>query len=384
MRLSLSQLNRLLLVIVVGSLGVLIWGTVQTYQHVPPVPEAVVTEEGRTVFTRDEIKAGQAAFQRRNLMGFGTLLGNGSYFGPDFTAEYLALVRDHVAERFAQNQFDRALGALTDDQRDRAMDAARGAVQSTRQEGERVVVSDTWAEAHTHAVANFRARFVDGAPDEGIASGTLKDAEIAPLAAFVGWTAWFSAAQRPGTEHSYTNNWPPMPELGLTATPATFGWTAWTVGIVLGLALLIVLAYEFVRVEPIPELPALEEQADGPLGFLSKAALFLLAACALVFVLQTLVGGYLANAYAGRESFYGIFELLGLERMDALPFQFVRSAHTATAVIWVVGMWMSAALYAALRLGGRERRWHRPVTYGAIVVLTLSVVGTLVGLYASI
>ena len=149
-------------------------------------------------------------------------------------------------------------------------------------------------------------------------------------------------------------------------------------------AILIVIGYRFVSVEPIPELPVLEESISSPPSFLQKVALLLLAACTLVFVVQTLAGGYLANAYVARGDFYGIFERIGSERMKILPFQAVRSVHTATAVIWVVGMWMSGVLYAALLLGGREKRWHRPLTYSSLVTLTISVVGTLVGVYASI
>lgn len=75
---------------------------------------------------------------------------------------------------------------------------------------------------------------------------------------------------------------------------------------------------------------------------------------------------------------------MGLERMAVLPFQAVRSAHTAMAVVWVVGLWMSAALYAALLLGGRERPWHKPAAYVSIAILAVSVVGTLLGVYASV
>ena len=102
MRLTISQMNRFLFAVILVSALVLIWGTVQTYRHVPPIPEELVTLEGEIVFTRADIRAGQAVFQKYNLMGFGTLLGNGSYFGPDFTAEYLALLRDFIAERRAQ------------------------------------------------------------------------------------------------------------------------------------------------------------------------------------------------------------------------------------------------------------------------------------------
>ncbi len=294
-------------------------------------------------------------------MSFGTVFGNGSYFGPDFTAEYLAVLRDTVGTPRAA--------------------AVR---EQLRLQNGNAVVPPEWADAHRRVVALYRDRFVNGDRRLGIASRTLTSEEAERLAAFVAWTAWVSLLPRPNGHGSYTNNFPPMPALGLTPTPQVMAWTAWTVGWVLFIALLAFIAYRFVQVEPIPQLPPLQERAEAPLTFLQKVTLLLLAGCALVFVLQTLAGGYLANAYASREDFYGIFARLGLERMAVLPFQFVRTVHTATAVIWVVGMWMSAALYVALLIGGKERAWHRPTAYFAVVVLTISVVGTLAGLYASV
>ncbi len=383
MRLTIPQMNRFLLIVILVSAIVLIWGTVKTYRHVPPIPEELVTTEGQTVFTRANIRAGQAIFQKYNLMGFGTLLGNGSYFGPDFTAEYLALLRDFIAETFAQEKFSQPLMGLTSVARKQVMDAVQIAVRSAKDEANHVVCSE-WAAAHQHIVEVYRARFIDGDRDLGTASKTMLPEDIEKLAAFVGWTSWFSITSRPNSDGSYTNNFPPIPDLGLTATPRTFTWTAWTIGLVLLIALLIVIGYSFVEVEPIPELPPLEERAHNPLAFLQKVSLLLLAGCTLVFLIQTLAGGYLANAYASRGDFYGLFDRLGLERMKILPFQSIRSVHTATAVIWVVGMWMSGALYTALLLGGRQKRWHRPLTYFSLVILTISVVGTLVGVYASI
>ncbi|MCK6623558.1 MAG: hypothetical protein DPW09_40490 [Anaerolineae bacterium] len=384
MRLTIRQMNYLLLFVIIVSAAVLLWGTVQTYRALPPLPEAFVTQDGQTLFTRSDIKAGQAAFQQRNLMGFGTLLGNGSYFGPDFTAEYLALLRDGLLERLAPQDFGLPPAELTPAQREQVLAQVQAVARSTKLVDHQVEIPALWAEVHRDIVNLYRERFVAGDPELGIASLTLQAEEAEALAAFVGWTAWFSLASRPGSDGSYTNNFPPLPELGLTPTPQTLTWSAWTLGIVLLLALLIVLAYMFVEIEPIAELPLLAESADQPPSFLQKAILFLLAGCALVFLGQTLAGGYLANAYAARADFYGLFGWLGLERMGVLPFQAIRTVHTTMAIIWVVGMWMAGAVYVALLLGGQEKSWHRPVALLAVVVLALSVVGTMVGLYASI
>lgn len=384
MRMNIRQMNLLLLIIILISAAVLLWGTVQTYRHLPPLPASVVSIDDKILFTLADIREGQAVFQQRNFMGFGTLLGNGSYFGPDFTAEYLAFLRDNIAQTLAQREFSQPLSTLTPAQREQVMALVRVTVQQTRWQENQILVPPEWFEAHHRIVTMYQQRFVDGDPRLGVASNTLDTEEAAKLAAFVGWTAWFSLAPRPHGNGSYTNNFPPIPELGLTPTSTTLLWTAWTVGLFLGIALLVVFGYSFVKVEPIAELPILGEYTKQPLSFLQKTTLLLLAGCTLVFLVQTIAGGYLANAYTSRADFYGIFSRLGVERMAIFPFQTVRTAHTAMAVVWVVGIWMSASLYIALLLGGQEKPWHRPVTYFSLAILIISVVGTLGGVYASV
>src|SRR5512143_3375242 len=55
----------------------------------PPIPKQVVTSDGRTLFTADDVMAGQHLFQKYGLMQMGTIFGHGAYLGPDFTAQYL-------------------------------------------------------------------------------------------------------------------------------------------------------------------------------------------------------------------------------------------------------------------------------------------------------
>lgn len=384
MRLTIRQMNRLLIAVILLSALALVAGTVLTYRNIPPIPDEVVVNGEQTLFDRDAIAAGQAVFQRYNLMGFGTLLGNGSYFGPDYTAEYLALLRDNRALQEAQARFGTAYDDLSAVQQEEVLVSVRAIVQAPELEDGVLLVPSQWAAGHQAIVDHYHERFVGGDRELGIASGTLSPQEAENLAAFVGWTAWFSVAPRPGSDSSYTNNFPPMPDLGLTPSSETIAWTAWTLGIVLVLAIVLIVIYSFVKVEAIQDLPTLVERAPGSLSFLQRAVLLLLAACALIFVVQTVAGGYLANAYASRADFYGLFDRLGLERMGVLPFQALRAFHTIMAVIWVVGIWMSASVYVALLLGGKERRWHRPLTLIASVVLIISIVGSLVGIYASV
>ncbi|MFN3285547.1 MAG: hypothetical protein ACK45F_04640, partial [bacterium] len=251
MRLSLGQANGILLAVVVASALALAWGTAETYRHFPPVPEAFVTPEGSLVFGHREIRAGQRVFQRRNLMGFGTLFGNGSYFGPDYGAEYLAFLRDHLSERFSRAAFGRSFRALAHEDREQIRGRVRATLRGVRLDAGRVLLPREWAEAHRAFGEFYRQRFVGGDRTLGVAPRTLEPEEVEPLAAFVAWAAWVSLAPRPGADGSYTNNFPPLPDLGLLPTGQTLLWTAWSVGWFLVLALLVVMAFGAVEVQPI-------------------------------------------------------------------------------------------------------------------------------------
>lgn len=371
MKLTTSTANKFLLFIILISGISLVVGTVYTYENIPPVPESVETTDGSTLFDHNEIKAGQAVFQKHNLMGYGTLLGNGSYYGPDYTAEILDWVKAE-AKTVRQQAGDGHDGKTLSD-----------LVRPVSATDERVRLAPFWADAYRRIQENLSARFVDGKPEEGIPANTLPKEEIKPLSAFLTWTALFSVTERGNTGYSYTNNFPPDREIGMTPTDLTYSWTAWTVAIVLLISMVFIVLYKFVDFVDPPELPELERQKGTALNFLQKTTLVLMAGCILVYLVQTLAGGYLANAYVTRDSFYGLFQMFGLERMNVLPFRAVRTIHTSTAVIWIIGIWMSGSLYVSFLLGGKEKKWHRPLTYFSMFILVVSVVGTLIGVYLS-
>ena len=77
-----------ILTLVIG-FAVLIWLSTKSYQEAPPVPDKVVNAAGETLFTREDILAGQQVFLKYGLMENGTIWGHGAYLGPDFSAEYL-------------------------------------------------------------------------------------------------------------------------------------------------------------------------------------------------------------------------------------------------------------------------------------------------------
>src|SRR5262249_26244648 len=98
----------------------------RVYQDHAPIPGRVVSEQGKVLFTREDILNGQQAFLTYGLMQFGSVYGHGAYLGPDFTADYLhrqalkmqelyggAAAEERVRKELQTNRFDAATDVLT-------------------------------------------------------------------------------------------------------------------------------------------------------------------------------------------------------------------------------------------------------------------------------
>jgi len=66
---------------------VLICGGFWIFKSQAPIPLKVVNSQGDVLTTQEQITGGQAVFQKYGLMDYATVLGYGSYLGPDYTAE---------------------------------------------------------------------------------------------------------------------------------------------------------------------------------------------------------------------------------------------------------------------------------------------------------
>src|SRR5689334_7040591 len=78
----------MVLTLIVG-FAILGYLAMRVYQDHAPIPGRVVSEQGKVIFTRDDILSGQQSFLTYGLMQFGSVYGHGAYLGPDFTADYL-------------------------------------------------------------------------------------------------------------------------------------------------------------------------------------------------------------------------------------------------------------------------------------------------------
>lgn len=68
--------------------------------------------------------------------------------------------------------------------------------------------------------------FANGRKEYAIPHGALTNpAKQEQLSAFFWWSAWATGTQRPGTNVTYTNNWPHEPLIGNEPTPGALMWS---------------------------------------------------------------------------------------------------------------------------------------------------------------
>lgn len=179
----------------------------RTYDASMPLPEKIVSEStGETVLTKDEITNGQALYQDRGLQQYGSVLGHGAYLGPDYTAEYLRRALDHAREENDANGIPDFVDssatpeeAVVEEFRTNRYDEETGVLEWT----------DNQISAFEANKDYYAQYFGPDSHNSGLPSDFITDEQdINNLVGFFGWTAWASAAERPGHDYSYTNNWP--------------------------------------------------------------------------------------------------------------------------------------------------------------------------------
>lgn len=179
------------------------------------------------------------------------MLGHGAYLGPDYTAEALHWMTEAIRRQKAPDYEHLGVGQKA------AIDAEIAAeMKENRYRDETLTFTAHQAAAWNTIAGRYAATFAGGQPDRALPKGALlpaaegggdpaHDREAArELAAFVTWTAWLSAANRPDAPHSYTNNWPYDKVAGNTATAGSMMWSAVSVATLLLFLALILFVWQ--------------------------------------------------------------------------------------------------------------------------------------------
>ena len=378
---------RSLAIVMIVGFSLLILLSMKTYENAPPIPARAVDPSGTVVFTAEDVAAGQEVFLKYGLMDNGTIWGHGGMLGPDFSAQTLHDLALHHAEHLAQTRFQTAYAELSADERAGIDGSVAAEFKRNGYDPATGILSlppDSQA-AFDAQIAAWTAYFQSPADNGGLAGGAVTDpTELRQLTAFFSWAAWATAAQRPGTTHSYTNNFPYDPLVGNHPTSGALLWSAISLIFLLGGIAIVLLAFgKFSYLGWHGDDRAARSRlaaAATPVAITpaQSATLKFMVIAGLLFLAQVLIGGGIAHYRAEPENFYG-FDLSTL-----WPSNLLRIWHLQLAIFWVATAYVGGALFVASALGGGDPTHQRRLIDTLFWALVAVVVGSLLGQWVGI
>ncbi|MBN8799069.1 MAG: cbb3-type cytochrome c oxidase subunit I, partial [Stenotrophomonas nitritireducens] len=370
--------------LLIASFAVLLWVGSEVHRQAPPLPDKVVTEDGRVIYTRKDIETGRQVWQSIGGQQLGSIWGHGGYVAPDWGADWLHREAEAVLDIWAR----REAGA----ENHKALDEATQAAYTKRVQNlmrpntydavdGTITVDNDRAEAMATVAAHYESLFsADPATGElreayAMRNDTVPDAgHRRQLTAFYWWAAWASVTERPGSDITYTANWPADSLVGNTAPPSTFIWTVFSVlFLIAGVALL---GWHYAVShgdEMAPVLPKTDPLAAIKITPSMRATAKYFWVVIALFLTQILLGAITAHYQVEGQQAYG-FAL-----SDVLPYSLTRTWHTQLAVLWIATAWLGMGLYIAPAISGHEPKFQRLGVNFLWVCLIVIVVGAFAG-----
>ncbi len=374
-----NVLKWVLLATAIVCFGLMGWATEVTYLTAPPQPDHFLAPDGSVVMTSASIESGKGAFQRADLMDYGSLFGMGSYFGEDYTAQYLARLGELTEDNIAQARFHQAFTALGSEEQSLVRTAMRRQLQGIDLSGAEAHLPSAVAAAIKALQPEIASQLLHHDFVKGWTQAYSLDAKsAADTANFILYSALTCVARRPGLATSWTQNWPYEPLVGNTASTSTFLWTwisfcftFFCFGIVL------FVYHRYLRgADPGVMDPVLADFRALTPSQRKIGKYFIVVA--LVLLLQIAAGAMLGHYYSDRVTFYG------LHFDNVLPFNFWRSVHIQSPIVWIGLSWIGAALFLSPAIARGEARGQGPLVDLLFWATVIVVVGGLVGDYLGI
>ncbi len=374
------------ILVMIAGFSVLSFVTVLTYTNAPPIPEQAADVTGTVVFTGADIQMGQEVFLKYGLMEHGTLWGHGAYLGPDYSAEYLHRLSEVTRDTIAAEKYGKLFVQLSPDERSVASAETMTVLKENRYEpaSRTLRLSPGEVAAYRIQLREWSDYFTrkDAAP--GLPANYIQNpAELKALTAYFAWAAWATTANRPGKNYSYTNNWPYEPMVGNRPSTEAYVWSALSlITLLSGLGLILFVVGKFDYLGWKGEGAGNHVMHSTPPAFKLTpsqwATGWFFAIVAVLFLVQSLLGGALAHYRVETGAFYG------LDIARWLPYNLARTWHLQLAIFWIATAWVGGGLFLASWVGGEEPRHQRTGVYALLGALVVVVVGSLAGEFLGI
>jgi nitric oxide reductase subunit B len=380
--------NRLwwaLTLVIVGSLAVLGYYGWELYQVAPPVPQRVVTSEGRTVFTGQQIRDGQNVWQSIGGQEVGSVWGHGAYVAPDWSADWLHRELVWVLDRMSDAEFQKPYEELDLPAQASLRARLKKEFRTNTYDPETgdLVISPLRAAAIEEVSRHYSGLFRDDPNYHklrdayAIPANTIKDPQrMDAMNAFFFWAAWACATDRPNAAITYTHNWPPEELIDNRPTGQVIVWSV--LSFVLLLAGVGALAWYFAAQRHRDAQEADQYPESDPLNTLAptpsmQATLKYFWVVAILIVVQVAFGAVTAHYGVEGSGFYGI------PLAEWLPYSVTRTWHTQLGIFWIATAWLATGLFVAPAVSGYEPKWQRAGVNFLFICLLVIVAGSMIG-----
>lgn len=379
-----KKLWKWLAFVIIGSFAVLIYFGVEIYRETPPIPDKIVTTDGITVMTGQDIKDGQNVWQSIGGQTVGSIWGHGAYIAPDWNADFLhreaLLLLDHLAQKdgkiyskLPDSEQAKYQFLLKKEMRTNTYDSASNTI----------IISPERAKVYKELGEYYAKLFMnDPSMDElrnsyAIPVNSIKDPKrMDQMSAFFAWTSWVCITERPGDNITYTNNWPHDSLIGNVPSSSLHLWSGFSVLILL--ACIGLLVFYHARNKENEDEISDKLPLDDPMRNMKptpsmKATLKYIWVVALLILVQMLSGVITAHYGVEGSGFYGI----PLDQY--LPQSISRSWHVQLAIFWIATSWLATGLYIAPAVSGYEPKYQKLGVNILFFALLIVVLGSLTG-----
>lgn len=368
--------------VVIISFAVLSSIGIKIYQQKPPIPEKIITESGKLVFTKADIHDGQNIWQSMGGMESGSVWGHGSYVSPDWTADWLHRELMVVLNSWSNEKYGVSFYQLSAEQKS-ALQAKLTQMYKTNTYNEatgELRIPDVRYSAIEKNIEHYTDIFTNGKKEYAIPKNTLSDTEkLRKLNAFFFWGAWAAATNRPNDNVTYTNNWPHEELIQNIPTPDTIVWTG--VSIIILLFGIGAMAWYYAANKSEVEhkdYPKEDPLLGATITPSQKSVIKYFWVVSALFLLQIIVGVITAHYGVEGSGFYGI------PLSKIFPYVITRTWHLQLGIFWIATAWLASGLYIAPAVSGIEPKGQKLGVNILFIALLIVVLGSMVGEWLSI
>ena len=360
------------------------YGT-EIYRQAPPVPKRVVTTDGTVLFTGQDIKDGQNVWQSIGGEEVGTIWGHGAYVAPDWSADWLhresVWLLDHWAAQSGGTTYEQLAPEIQAGLRQRLKTELR--TNTYRAQTGDLVVSPVRAAAIKAIAEHYTALFGNDPKLKelrnayAIPANTIKTPERQELLnSFFFWAAWACSTERPDSQVTYTQNWPPESLIDNRPTGSIVVWSVVSFVVLLagiGAMVWYFAAQRHAQAGEEPDVPATDPLLGLKPTASMQATLKYFWVVAALIVVQVGLGAVTAHYGVEGNGFYGI------PLSQWLPYSVARTWHTQLGIFWIATAWLATGLFVAPAVSGYEPRGQKLGVNTLFVCLLVIVVGSLAG-----